>query len=506
MARLVTRVTSKNFCIVNPSFELVQVTDLEGKTMLRVSEGQACINGMDIIAKQNIRIYPPDEEGDYFLALHLWRDSSSNVLGDLTIGITKQFKGVYLDWWTEKDENDTDALWLGKVHYDGENFTSIEEDLDKYGRIWAHDILCKVEDWKHPTLSRILLQDWMYKVPDWYLSKEGDVMFGPIEFLAGRDPDVDGTLDNHEDLGTGKYGLRIEVPDKDNVNVIIKAPNVLDTDTNNTLKINESADGTDIKIGPATIITKESNNYNFTLNTPNRLEMNGQAGVTISSGINKSDCKLTLDDNVAELSDATCIKGTVKYIFAQNSITEKFGNGVENITDGSNLDTNVVGDITITSNEGDGNVTVNASEFHVEGDITAQRVWNAVYNDLAEYMEKADYNEVINSGDIVVFTSDGKVTKPSGKVTDSDRIAGVVSSNDTMGFILGGDNIPPEGRVPVALAGRVNINTGDMNVQAGDLIALDRNGNLKIVGDYSRYVLGKATKNSINGKTYILVK
>ena len=83
MARLVTRVTSKNFCIVNPSFDLSVVTDIEGIPMIKVDEGQACINGMDIIANQSIRIYHPDEVGKYYLAMHLWRDSSENVLGDL---------------------------------------------------------------------------------------------------------------------------------------------------------------------------------------------------------------------------------------------------------------------------------------------------------------------------------------------------------------------------------------------------------------------------------------
>ena len=102
MARLVTRVTSKNFCIVKPSFDLEQVTDLEGKAMLKIDKGQACINGMDIIANQSIRIYHPDEVGKYYLAMHLWRDSSENVLGDLVVGVTKEFHGVYIDWYTEK--------------------------------------------------------------------------------------------------------------------------------------------------------------------------------------------------------------------------------------------------------------------------------------------------------------------------------------------------------------------------------------------------------------------
>ena len=125
---------------------------------------------------------------------------------------------------------------------------------------------------------------------------------------------------------------------------------------------------------------------------------------------------------------------------------------------------------------------------------------------LAEYMEKADYNEEILDGDVVVFTMDGKVTKPQGGVDDVNRIAGIVSSKETMGFVLGGDGLQPNQRVPVALVGRVYLNTGDLDVQSGDLIALGGNGQLKIVGDYSRAVIGKATKHSAEGKTYVLVK
>ena len=125
---------------------------------------------------------------------------------------------------------------------------------------------------------------------------------------------------------------------------------------------------------------------------------------------------------------------------------------------------------------------------------------------LAEYMEKADPNEDIREGDVVVFTVDGKVTRPRGDINDVNRIAGIVSSKDTMGFVLGGDGLQPNERVAVALAGRVYLNTGGLDIQSGDLVALGGNGQLKIVGDYSRAVIGKATKHSAEGKTYVLVK
>lgn len=631
MARIVTRVTSKNFCIVNPSFELSAVTDTEGVPMIQVTEGQACINGMDIIANQKIRIYHPDKAGDYYLALHLWRDSSDNVLGDLVIGVTTEFQGVYLDWYNEKDATDRDALWLGKVSWSGSAFFDIEEDLDKYGRIWAEDILCKIEDWKHPDESRMLLQDWMYKVPDWYLSKEGDVMFGPIEFLKGRDPNVEGTLDDHEDLGTGKYGVRVEVVDANNAKIDIKAPSVSPTDANKRLTILPSSAGVEVDLGKSKLISNTANNYDLVLTTPNNINVTsdknvsiiGKGKVEVGTGTNGTNPKLTLDDDKATFTSSTdsnikdevvFASGVLKHIIGKSVLqyttsssrldllgtdttmfgivpntdlsnnlrvqktiyvgdTGTYGSGTTKLTgtswlltDGNKTSTTTGGRIvlvdptagngyfqtqqnsniysrlanngsltlhnnsvntainfedgtasnnaSITKTKGASAININATTTNVSGDlavvgdVTANKVWNAVYNDLAEYMEKADYSEEIVAGDVVVFTADGKVTKAINAVGPdcTNRLAGIVSGPNTMGFVLGGDGLAENERVPVALSGRVYLNVGELAVQSGDLIALRNNGELEIVSDYTRAVVGKVTKSAENGMAYVLVK
>ena len=157
MARLVTRVTSKNFCITKPSYELTVFRNNLGVHQIQIGEGQCSINGMDLIMTQKLVIEAPTVAGDYYLAFKLWRDSSNNVLGDEVYGVTKTFKGVYATYLTEKPEslNDTDVLYLGKFKFDGTNISDLEEDPDKYGRIWAEDILCKLNDPKHPDITRI---------------------------------------------------------------------------------------------------------------------------------------------------------------------------------------------------------------------------------------------------------------------------------------------------------------------------------------------------------------
>jgi len=171
MARLITRLSSKNFCIVNPSYTIESSYDPDnGDPKLKIGTGQCSINGMDLIMTTTILIDPPESKGTYYLAFKLARDSSNNVLGDLIYGVTTTFQGVYLTYYDERPDpqTDMDKLYLGKVTWDGSSFTEIEEDQDKYGRIWAEDILAKIEDPKHPDKTRLNLQELVYNLPDWY--------------------------------------------------------------------------------------------------------------------------------------------------------------------------------------------------------------------------------------------------------------------------------------------------------------------------------------------------
>lgn len=298
MARLVTRVSSKNFCVKKPSFELKATEDPETLvSVIQVGPGEASINGMDLITTQTLTIEHPETEGEYYLALKLARDSSENVLGDLVYGTSKTFKGVYLTYFNEKDETDKDILYLGKINWDGTQFTDIEEDEDKYGRIWAEDILCKIEDPKHPDVSRLLLQEWLYKVPDWYFSKEGDVIYGKLEMLPGRD-------------GSNKPGISMEAEDEDTSEIIVKAPSI--DDDKKILIVKGTEDGTSISLGNSIIEVNEENNYeldiksdeNIVIKSDKVVQIKGDMGVEIGAGGTAQSPKLTLKDHKATFTDS----------------------------------------------------------------------------------------------------------------------------------------------------------------------------------------------------------
>ena len=775
MARIVTRLSSKNFCIVKPSFELSVITNITtGTPVIQVGIGQASINGMDLIMNDTITIDPPESEGTYHLAFKLARDSSSNVLGDLVYGMTTTFEGVYLTYYEEKpDPMDMDMLFLGQVTWDGNEFTEVVEDEDKYGRIWAEDILCKLEDPKHPDIGRLNLQEWLYKVPDWYMSKEGDTMYGPLiladnrtnnnpgiifnvtengSYITVKDPSIDndklqlyGDVNHDGVIDLKDYDLVYEfingtkvptdlqskladvnhdglIDEKDIqyiLNFINKDGNGAGTgniynieNTDNGITIIADKDKTGIEVGPGELYSdlkdnvlhlhnkfgicidgegpvsiqgkqevlistdgekapqfkatdesisilnplspdilfnfafKDENKAQFTLGkaiweynnetqivsllqndvaflnvvpnadfsqsirvkeaiylgdkefstnntylkpniwrladsdnkyytqfTPNGIEMvdpngNGSSTITLinpeltrfskiydngkielqnnvdnpvilfKEGIEqynisiekiKGAKKLNITGNV-DILDNLVVKGTSTgngFISTNGSILLK--NGTNDATIIKDLDSPI-----ITTSDGlrvgtsgssnlyAGNTIINGTfslggakesdcEFKIDNDgnletsgtIRGSKVYNAVYNDAVEFMEKEDYEEDIEAGDVVYFTESGKVTKYNDNI-NVKSLAGVVSSEETYGYALGGDGLKDNEKVPIALMGRVYLKV-PMHVETGDLLSVNKDGMIVISEDINRYTLGKATKPSDDGKVYIKV-
>lgn len=154
-----------------------------------------------------------------------------------------------------------------------------------------------------------------------------------------------------------------------------------------------------------------------------------------------------------------------------------------------------------------------ASLFRVAGDVRANRVFNAVYNDVAEFMEK-DENETIEPGDLVCVRDDEKYHKVSCR-EDIGRIVGVCSSEETYGYVLGGDGLNNNQKVAVGLAGRVyvkvNKESEDKNsirfINPGDNLTVDINTGLAVKSYKANdIIIGKAVRYAKNNKVYMLIK
>lgn len=394
MARFVTRLSSKNFCVTRPSFVVTsRQSTTTGIQQLVVSAGQASINGMDLIITDSIAVNPPEQTGTFYLVMKLQRDDDNgqgNVLGDLVVGAETTFQGVCLTYYdTKPDPVDPDFFYLAQITWDGEDFTSIVEDEDKYGRIWAEDILCKINDPKHPSVRRLLLQEWINNVPDWYVSKEGDVEFEAIEWLPGRQ---NGDYTS-ADYGTGKYGVKIQATGNNQTIVNKKASSIAENNQNLVVKEIFTNNKLEYNLGKLKIVSDSSNSYTLDIDTPNKIDIDSTNDIEIESTtkyqVKGDTITELLDSHQYKLSDSTYTNliDEIQWTDA-NNIQHIFGNAkiVYNKTNTKltiykqNNSTNTLTDVTVQPvvnlsdnlNVG-GNVTVT-------GDVTAARVFNSVYN------------------------------------------------------------------------------------------------------------------------------
>ena len=149
------------------------------------------------------------------------------------------------------------------------------------------------------------------------------------------------------------------------------------------------------------------------------------------------------------------------------------------------------------------------------GDLTAERVFNAVYNDYAELYEKDDIEEKINPGDVIELNPDtGKYRKCIN--AQSKLVVGICS--DSYGHLIGGDKDKTleenlKKYIPVGLIGRVYANTDDTNCKPGDLVVSDSNGKVMstvgktfpgVVG-FTGCIIGKCLSTPKNDKVLIQI-
>ena len=130
----------------------------------------------------------------------------------------------------------------------------------------------------------------------------------------------------------------------------------------------------------------------------------------------------------------------------------------------------------------------NTNRLNYDGYFYATRVYNAVYNDLAEFMPKAEDAE---AGQVLVMTEKGLTAS---KTRGDCAVVGVFS--DTFGQALGADD--QENKLPVGISGRVNVWVSE-EVKIGDqLISGDETGFASVKRtseDGDGKIIGKAMQN-----------
>lgn len=237
------------------------------------------------------------------------------------------------------------------------------------------------------------------------------------------------------------------------------------------------------------------------------------------SVINSSVIKLVSASTVTNTIDASGISSTsstlgavtVGAIGGDNDYSKIFNNGTQILSSSSGASsiTFKAGTNDVQLYKGQNSNVLNLrGSFTASGDIRASRVYNAVYNDYAEWFKKKNPNEEFEVGDVVELAYNDMYQICN--VPYSRNVVGVVT--DSYGIILGGPKGMPscgDGKhIPIGVSGRVVVNVFG-EVKEGDLLVSAGNGKAKACNPFERFIpgtiIGKAITSSNNGKARMII-
>lgn len=446
----IREITSK-LKITNFKSSVSDFTLTYSSSTLTVGTGYGYIDGYWLHISNAVTLSNPSTTGTKHILLYLVYDISGNVLGD--VGSDNQ--GVNLGVFAENDANyPTSFLKIGEFN---------------------NDVL-----------------------------SQNDLCIYPFDLEALPNPDGDGDLQTF--LGTTIPTTYLSKVANDNKIGNARFVDDLTTPTKYT-KVTED----DIDIGNV-VSGNDVSSLNITVNhdssvvgtiSGTQIDLVASSKIVQTAGAPSTKSTVTLEDNTITSNAKTTVKTQIDGVdsFAVTSTGVSVGSNV------SISKTGVIDNSTDTLKlHGNGGVTAQGN-FTATGDIHANKVYNAVFNDGVEFMEKEFPEEDIKAGDVVCFTEYGTVTKVKDS-KDVYRLCGVVSSEDTYGWALGGDGLEDNEKVPVALFGRVRLNTQGINLfECGDLVAVKEDGTgLEVVQEINRRVLGKVTETKFDTKDFVTIK
>lgn len=163
--------------------------------------------------------------------------------------------------------------------------------------------------------------------------------------------------------------------------------------------------------------------------------------------------------------------------------------------------TSVGGDLTVT-----GNVTVSSSatvagNVTANGTMTATKVFNAVYNDYAEYFARGGETE---AGELIALDMKSNEEQYVRATNESLVVVGVQS--DCYAQIIGGEAVDDEDfethnikkYIPVALAGRVDVKVKGKVWRGDYIVPSDTPGIGKASAKKTPYTVGIALEQSLD--------
>lgn len=476
---LVTRITNRNYVIGDSSF-IATV----GSESVTVSSGIANIQGYLITTTESKTITSPESSGTYILGIKIRKDQGTgNILGDVdgsNVGVDINFYNYDI----YKDNTDILTLYTAEVNgleINLERGENIDYIIDKSIYSKSSGGVSDGSNIYH------INQD---------LNKDSDVIFNSVKTNS-----LIYTYDNSDyDVGSIIESLKLTLKNlkgTDNWNdpvsktlnyicdnYVDKSEVVTSPVANKLLKLNSSAKLPCSITGSAnSALTATSSTYSQYIGTVAEYYSINQ-NLTNSSSPRFSSLYI----GESTLENIEYINNTLYFNTGDNGFVFRNSNSNQIIT---------------ISKEGN----INSS-----GTITGTRVYNAVYNDYAEFYEKDNIDEIVNPGDIIEMNPDTKKCRLCTSI-GSNMVIGVCSDN--YGHILGGDkldNMEDNNKkyIAIGLSGRVYVNVEDgVNIMPGQLIIASYNGKAMTKANPAQgSVVGKALGyvEKINGIRKILMQ
>ena len=215
-----------------------------------------------------------------------------------------------------------------------------------------------------------------------------------------------------------------------------------------------------------------------TARTINGVSFNGTANITVYDSTKLSLSGGTMTGTINSMSIVPKADATYSIGTSANAFTSLYlSNNIEfytqsGATNGGYIDFHFGGS---TADYTSRIIESASGTISVIGNLTATRVYNAVYNDYAECFDNTNliYNEVLHR---IVEIDDNECVRLASK--NSYRVIGVVSDN--YGHLLGGleEDIENGAKIPVGLAGTLYVYTLDEidTKNIGKLVCADNNG------------------------------
>lgn len=540
-------ITDLNY-IIGPNPGGYDISLVDNK--INIASGKALINGFEVNTTTEIQYRLPtaDEiyigekyktkyEGFALLCLHTLFDSLENLSGNVQVGDTWYCEGIQICYPTaeEFEAHENEYLLLGGVKEDG----TIKENDEKFNRIDAKYILVKIkpdpETGAPPEQSTNLLEFINNYLKGYWLSKAGDNEYGSITLRSMPDKYLEPEFDfsTEPSLKDEQYALRIDKVTSDSIQygyINLKERNIDGTTEKSTLirPLNilfkgEYKDDASIQYNTQTqsldfITDQNSKTFNFRNNQISTQYLTIEYGQSLQVYAKDKDVKNYLIDQMGDIATISDDKTRFVTLSAIDSslnlgkngqvgkitLKDKVSDNWENVLNAKNnmeFDKNIYArGYIIAGNAGDDPSTIQVPDFAKigsmrnvkSGDIWAEQVWSAVYNDIAEMFDvKAE------PGTIIAVNSQGKYEIADKK--KHNNIVGVVSENPAV--CMGS-----RGKTPVALAGRVKVKYIGKAPKLGTYVGLSKQpGYATKCSRFSKYCCGKVTAVTYDG-VEILVK